>query len=249
WSESGLVILQKDGEITTVVGDGGVWLASDTVDRINECGQMHHLDLSGSDADDETLVRLANLPQLAGLELCGTRIGDRGVEQLGKFRALRQLNLCMTDVTDNCLVILAGLKSLESVDLSHTCVTPDGIKWLQETNPKLRVNSIADDATLRRLAMRFRRRRTPFSRDAALPPPPLRYRAMGPLVTDAGVAALRGSTRIEELDLTDAKVTDAAVKDLATLTGAKKLVLRGTQITDSGAAELQRRLPDCKISR
>lgn len=249
WSESGLLILQKDGEITTVLGDGGVWLASDTVDRINECSQLYHLDLSGTDADDETLVRLGNLPRLAGLELCGTRIGDRGVEQLGKFRALRKLNLCMTDVTDDCLVILAGLKSLESVELSHTCVTPVGIKWLQETNPKLRVNSIADDATLRRLAMGFRQRRTSLSQGAASPPPPLRFRAMGPLVTDAGVAALRGSTRIEELDLTDAKVTDAAVKDLATLTGAKKLMLSGTQITNSGAAELQRRLPDCKISR
>ncbi|HUY91229.1 MAG TPA: hypothetical protein VMV10_21000 [Pirellulales bacterium] len=68
-------------------------------------------------------------------------------------------------------------------------------------------------------------------------------------MTDAGVAALRGMTRIEELDLTDAAVTDGAINDLATLTKMTKLVLRGTKISGSGAAQLRRRLPDCEIER
>ena len=249
WRESGLIVLQTSGEITTVICDEGAWLVADAVERINACSQLRHLDLSGSDAGDATLAGLGNLPQLAGLEVCGTRIGDAGAEQLGKFRALRQLNLSMTDVTDDCLVILAGLKSLQTVDLSHTRVTPEGIDWLKQMQLGIEIRSTTDDNSLRRLVERFRRRRTLLSPDAASPPPPLRFRATGPQVTDAGAAALGGMTRIEELDLTDADVTDAAVKVLATLKSLKTLTLIGTRITDSGIVELQARLPDCRIVR
>jgi hypothetical protein len=78
---------------------------------------------------------------------------------------------------------------------------------------------------------------------------PLRLNAIGPKVTDLGIAFMRGMTSIEKLDLTDARVTDAAISDLATLTGLKELVLRGTQITDSGVERLTQALPDCEIVR
>jgi hypothetical protein len=67
--------------------------------------------------------------------------------------------------------------------------------------------------------------------------------AVGRNVTDAGVAALRGMTNFEELDVTDARVTDAAINDLAALSG----VLKGTQVSNSGIARLQQALLGCTI--
>lgn len=71
--------------------------------------------------------------------------------------------------------------------------------------------------------------------------------ARGPGVTDTGVAALRGMTNIEELDLTDARVTDGAINDLVTLSGLKKVVLKGTRVSTSGVAKLRQALPGCAI--
>lgn len=249
WSDLGLRATIVQGKIVSVTCDGGSRLLGDAVDRISACRQLARLDLSGSSADDLTLARFGKLTQLTRLSLCGTRTSDGGLLHLGKLPNLRELDLCMTDVTDDGLVALASLRMLSSVDLTHTRVTPEGIAWLRQTQPGLRIDAGADDATLSRIARRLRPNRTRLSQTAPAAPAALHVRAMGAKVTDAGVAALRGMTQIEKLDLTDAKVTDAAVGVLATLTGMTQLVLRGTQVTDSGAAKLQLKLPDCEIMR
>lgn len=142
---------------------------------------------------------------------------------------------------------LAGLKTLSSVNLTHTRVTPEGVRWLKQTRPGLQVNAATGDRSLQAVASRFRpRSRRDLQGRVAVP---LRLNAIGPKVTDLGVAYLRGMTSIERLDLTDAQVSDAALNDLITLTGLKQLVLSGARVTDSGIERLRQALPECEVVR
>ena len=49
------------------------------------------------------------------------------------------------------------------------------------------------------------------------------------------------------LRLTGTRVTDEAIASLAQLTSLEELFLRWTDVTEAGAAELKKQLPDCQI--
>ena len=69
-------------------------------------------------------------------------------------------------------------------------------------------------------------------------------------LTDAGLVHLKGMRNLQQLDLMSTKVTDAGLIHLKPLTNLKQLVLDGcTTLTNAGVAELQRALPDCKITK
>jgi hypothetical protein len=59
-------------------------------------------------------------------------------------------------------------------------------------------------------------------------------------VTDAGVAQLKGLTRLRRLTLCDTQVTDAGLASLAGLTDLEELDLHSAPITDAGLAHLGR---------
>jgi hypothetical protein len=250
WRAAGLYVSMDEGRIVSVSTNDGAQHAvnADAVDRINLCHDLTRLDLAGSTADDETLERLSALPNLRSLSLTATRISDKGLRQLQKLTKLNDLGLRMTDVSDEGLRVLATLNQGTGIDLGNTRVTPQGIKWLKQLRPDLRIIDRTDDFALRQLSSHFRPRRGAISQPADWRPVALRMHAIGSGVTDAGVAALRGMTNIEEFDLTDARVTDAAINDLATLSGLKKLVVIGTQVSDSGVARLRLALPKCTIT-
>ena len=56
-------------------------------------------------------------------------------------------------------------------------------------------------------------------------------------------------TRLETLRLDQLPLTDAGLRHLTGLIGLRKLDLRFTRVTDVGANELRKALPDCKIYR
>lgn len=68
-------------------------------------------------------------------------------------------------------------------------------------------------------------------------------------IGDASIERIRDLPRLEYLWLDRTKVTDACIDDLCRLTTLKDLTIRETAITAEGAAELQKRLPACKVSR
>jgi hypothetical protein len=59
-------------------------------------------------------------------------------------------------------------------------------------------------------------------------------------ITDAGLAHIRGLSRLRTVDLLEAKVTDAGMKYLAGLKQLRSLVLIGSPITDAGLVDLGR---------
>jgi hypothetical protein len=70
----------------------------------------------------------------------------------------------------------------------------------------------------------------------------------GQPVTDAGMANLKGLTKLRVLYLNNTQVTDTGLVYLQGLTEVELLVL-DTQVTEQGASELQKALPSAKIVR
>ena len=72
----------------------------------------------------------------------------------------------------------------------------------------------------------------------------------GTQITDAGLAHLKGLTRLSELYIEDhTQVTDAGLRHLEGLTQLQQLYLVNTQVSASAAGELWQALPSCGISR
>ena len=72
---------------------------------------------------------------------------------------------------------------------------------------------------------------------------------MGSNVTDAGLQNLKGLTRLQLLYLTDTHVSDAGLQHLKGLTQLRDLDVEGTSVTDAGVEDLQKALPNLKMSR
>jgi len=67
--------------------------------------------------------------------------------------------------------------------------------------------------------------------------------------TDADVEHLRGLTALQYLDLMGTKVTDAGLVYLKGLTELQYLDLWATQVTEAGVEQLEKSLPNVKVTR
>ena len=65
--------------------------------------------------------------------------------------------------------------------------------------------------------------------------------------TDTGLKDVAKLQSLKKLFLERTKITDAGLKEVAKLRKLRSLGLNGTQITDTGVAELKKVLPNCKI--
>lgn len=68
-------------------------------------------------------------------------------------------------------------------------------------------------------------------------------------ITDAGLRHLAGLTGLEHLWLHDTQVSDAGLVQLTELTKLRRLYLHNTLVTPQGVRELQKALPNCRITR
>ena len=68
-------------------------------------------------------------------------------------------------------------------------------------------------------------------------------------ISDAGLASLKGLSKLEKLDLWKTKITDAGLAHLKALKALRKLELVGTEVKDAGVEDLCRALPELKVSR
>ena len=71
----------------------------------------------------------------------------------------------------------------------------------------------------------------------------------GTQVTDADIVHVKDMTKLQTLDVGQTPTTDAGLVYLKGLTNLYSLNLRYTQVTDAGIAELQKALPNCKITK
>jgi hypothetical protein len=68
-------------------------------------------------------------------------------------------------------------------------------------------------------------------------------------ITDATLVHLKGLTKLQVLTLGETQITDAGLVHLKGLNDLEVLELDNTKVTDAGVAELQKALPNCKITK
>ena len=68
-------------------------------------------------------------------------------------------------------------------------------------------------------------------------------------INDTGLAHLKQLANLERLFLDKTQITDVGLGHLKSLANLKTLGLAGTKVTDAGIAELQKALPNCKITK
>ena len=68
-------------------------------------------------------------------------------------------------------------------------------------------------------------------------------------LSDAALVHLKGLTKLQRLYLAGTKITDAGLVHLKGLVKMEELWLVGLKLTDAGVADLQKALPNCKITR
>ncbi|WP_426751631.1 hypothetical protein [Myxococcus sp. Y35] len=98
------------------------------------------LSLQKTAVGDENLRALAGLTRLRSLTLDKTSVSDAGLAHLLKLSTLRDLYLENTRVSDAGLKHLPVL-NLRRVHLRGTQVTKEGVAWLRDQCPKLRILS------------------------------------------------------------------------------------------------------------
>lgn len=190
-----------------------------------------------SRATDESLSLLHDTPDVRELLLSGnSQLTDECLVHAAGLRQLRVLTLNDTHVKGSGLRHLRRCKNLKYLSLYFTPATDDGLVYLKDL-PKLESLELSmtwiTDAGLAHLK--------------GLPKLKL-LSLRGTDITDAGLSHLASLKSLQQLGIEDTKITDAGLAHIRKLTGLQSLGLNRTLVSNEGYAELQRSLPQCKIS-
>ena len=190
-------------------------------------GKIETLDDGGlrvtcHDARDAVVLHILHLENFVSVNLSRSPASEDALTQLAGIGGLRALKLADTKLTDAGLSKLAALTQLESLDLSGTQIMGSGLRDL-EALPKLTAlhlnrTSIGDDS-LDNLSQ----------------------------LTQLNILFLQKQA-VDGIGAPPKPITDAGLVHLSGLRQLRLLDLRGTNVTNTGVADLQSALPGCRIS-
>ncbi len=112
--------------------------AVEATDRIKD--NVVSVNLSGGNATDADVTRLADFPHLTSLDVSRTAVTGATMSDLVGLEYLLRLNLYGTQVDDAALDQLADFPALESVYLWNSNVTEEGVARLRDALPNAEIN-------------------------------------------------------------------------------------------------------------
>lgn len=232
---------QFDGSEFEYDGDDQVWkvhflrkrVFPTDIKMLEGFPKLSHLELGGSDADDEIFLALskAKLRNLTNLDLEGCSITDAGMVHLGRVKQIAHLGLAGTMITDEGLRHLKDFKNLQTLDLSRRAdtsfsleFTDNGVKRIANFPDREKVQTHITGAGLIHLAKLKQLKGLYLD---------------GANIEDRGLLHLADLNQLEALDLSRTSISDAGLIHLKNLTNMEHLRLDETQITDGGLSHLQ----------
>jgi len=189
---------------------------------------LRRLRLSGSNVDDATVLRIAELPQLEALDLVNCEaITPAALVAIGKIQTLRNLRLSGAIVNDQSIAQLVGLRQLAAILLQDTAVTDTGIQVLSGFVELKEVNLY----------------KTPIT-DAALASfrPLIKLQKLvlrDTRITGENAGALGDLATVVELDLSETAFVNEGMPEVARMPSLRKLNLWMTHIDDHGLDSLR----------
>jgi serine/threonine protein kinase/Leucine-rich repeat (LRR) protein len=204
---------------------------------------------------DADLARFGGLTQISELNLLGTAITDQGLSALARLTSLETLNFAHTQVTGSGLQYLGGLRKLSNLRFESTAVTGN-----LPTFPQLETLKNVD---IYRTSLNSLECVRGLKNLEGLNVGDTQVQDLSPLadkvhlkglnlwktkINDSELRHLKTLTKLENLNLHENAITDASLPYFESLVGLKGLALTDTFVTAEGAARLQAKLPNCKIS-
>jgi internalin A len=192
--------------------------------------RLAYVDVAGSEATDDDMVRIGGLTQLESLDLEGRHVTDRGflrVSNLVKLTHLRLKECVLTDLSP-----LGELKNLKEVVLGDTSESAPSAYLEPVSLEPLRNKLLLAELSLGNIPTDDK------SLKAISALPALRTLGVGgPAITVAGLAALSAAPELTRLRLLQSNVQDLRALGPA-LAMLRQLDLSGSRITDHGLAPL-----------
>jgi len=224
-------------------------------------GNILSIDLTSSWVSDPDLEKLARMPHLRSINLSYTWVSDLGMEHLKPlqnveelilhyteeitdggiahvkhWKKLRRLDVRGTKVTSRVFELVGQIKTLEFLDVGFSRVTDDGfenladlteLKWLGFGGNKMSGVALPLLQLLPALAHLDvgGLQRTDSGR-------------WGLALSDFNLESIEALTKLESLDLQDAKVTDLGLQRLSALSNLEMLDLSRTPLTGRGIKAL-----------
>jgi hypothetical protein len=198
-------------------------------------GHVYRVNVRGPKVSNLTLLYLTGFPNLERLSLPPIT-DDAGMEHLKGLTNLKAIDVEGTQITDAGLVHLRKLTNLTKISLFKTNITDTGLANLAGLT-ELETLGLGEtqitDAGLVHLKNLTR----------------LEWLSLGfSQITDTGLENLKELTNLRTLVLHATQISDAGLEHLMHLKNLRMLALAQTNVTDAGVADLQKALPNCKIS-
>lgn len=204
-----VIVLPNEG--LSYVDLSGTDATNDTVRLLANAKHLAFLNLSPIDVTDDAAHTIRELKSVEWLSLRGTAISNESLPHITQMPRLASLNLAHTKVTDVGLPILAALEHLEALDLAHTRVTDEGLPHLQRI------------VSLQRLNLG------------------------GTPVTDAGLGQLGQIPHLTILELVDTAISDVGLEHLKAVKTLETLDIRNTGCSQKAIDEFKAAMPDCEL--
>jgi hypothetical protein len=208
------------------------------------------------------LVGLRDLRRV-NIRPSGSALSDEAFAFLAGNEELNWINLeGVTDVTDEVLVYLGNAKKLDALGIQYaTKFTGKGLDKLPcvetLTVLELLASGISDDGL--KAISAFKKLRS--LRITAGTASDKSFALLGSLKSLAsltvsttafgnkGAEAVAGLTGLTRLDASNTKLTNAGLEKLYSLKNLTELILNGTEVSPKAAADFQKALPQCRVSR
>jgi hypothetical protein len=240
-------------------------MRDDGLAQLSDRTKLKTLVLSGTRITDNGLRHLSGLINLEKLDLASlsgaTRITGAGLAHLAGLHKLHELSLASAHIDDATLAVLKNLTALKSLYLAYTEITDAGLAHLNGlTNltelylneAKIRESGLAGLSSLASLET-LDLTATEISDEGLKHLQGLKKLqslnlARAQKLTDQGLERVGKITSLKSLTLYGIKgVTDAGIVHLKGLTKLKDVDLRATKVTDKGAQELKKALPEAEV--
>jgi Leucine-rich repeat (LRR) protein len=188
-----------------------------------------------SDIGVISLLRAA--PNLKTLDIFTTQISDATVKQARTLKQLERLHIAATRCTDLSIELLKGHPTLKEL-YAGGCVSDVGLTRLKEL-------------PLKRLSVGWTAKIS--DPGLALIPkavPDLEWLDLNGArkITDAGVANLRGLTKLSGLSLYETEIGNPALDAIKEMKSLKSVNIKRTNVTDAGIEDLKKARPDLVVT-
>ncbi|MGI9239474.1 MAG: hypothetical protein ACR2RV_01660 [Verrucomicrobiales bacterium] len=191
----------------------------------------------------------------------GPPFTDESLRSLRGAFGIKSLDLRRTEITDAGMEIVKGISGLHTLDISGTAVTDGGLRHLREVSSLQELHlgrGITDAGIVHLRKLRWLERltfdiKTKLTDEGIVALEGLtRLSSLAlrsPLITDAGMKSVAKLSGLTELDLSMTQVTDAGLDELVGLKSLRTLSVYDTAVTDAGIERFQEALPDCRVSK